>query len=69
MLTKLKPLKTLKNHAGFIRYFKNTSWMMAEQFLRIIARLFKATCGGKSKQLSQVNNILLNGLKCDYMTP
>jgi O-antigen/teichoic acid export membrane protein len=37
MLTKLK---SLKNHAGFIRYFKNTSWMMAEQFLRIIAGLF-----------------------------
>ena len=28
------------NHAGLIRYFKNTSWMMAEQFLRIIAGLF-----------------------------
>ncbi|WP_157792544.1 hypothetical protein [Thiomicrospira microaerophila] len=37
MLTKLK---TLQNHAGLIRYFKNTSWMMAEQFLRIIAGLF-----------------------------
>jgi O-antigen/teichoic acid export membrane protein len=32
-------LTALKNHAGFIRYFKNTSWMMAEQFLRIIAGL------------------------------
>lgn len=32
-------LTTLKNHTGFIRYFKNTSWMMAEQFLRIIAGL------------------------------
>jgi O-antigen/teichoic acid export membrane protein len=37
MITKLT---ALKNHAGFIRYFKNTSWMMAEQFLRIIAGLF-----------------------------
>ena len=37
MLTKLQ---SLKNHAGFIRYFKNTSWMMAEQFLRILAGLF-----------------------------
>jgi len=36
MITKLT---ALKNHAGFIRYFKNTSWMMAEQFLRIIAGL------------------------------
>ncbi|WP_417550092.1 flippase [Methylophaga sp.] len=33
-------LKTLQNHPGFIRYFKNTSWMMGEQFLRIIAGLF-----------------------------
>ena len=32
-------LTALKNHAGFIRYFKNTSWMMGEQFLRIIAGL------------------------------
>lgn len=37
MITKLK---ALQNHAGFIRYFKNTSWMMAEQFLRIVAGLF-----------------------------
>lgn len=37
MLTKLK---ALQNHAGFMRYFKNTSWMMGEQFLRIIAGLF-----------------------------
>lgn len=37
MLTKLT---ALKNHAGFMRYFKNTSWMMAEQFLRILAGLF-----------------------------
>lgn len=37
MITKLT---ALKNHAGFIRYFKNTSWMMGEQFLRIIAGLF-----------------------------
>ena len=33
-------LTALKNHAGFIRYFKNTSWMIGEQFLRIIAGLF-----------------------------
>jgi len=30
----------LKKHHGFIRYFKNTSWMMAEQLLRIVAGLF-----------------------------
>ena len=33
MVTKLT---ALKNHAGFIRYFKNTRWMMGEQFLRIM---------------------------------
>lgn len=32
-------LTALKNYAGFIRYFKNTSLMMGEQFLRIIAGL------------------------------
>lgn len=30
----------LLKHQGFVRYFKNTSWMMAEQFMRIIAGLF-----------------------------
>ena len=33
-------IKKLKHNQGFIRYFKNTSWTMAEQFLRIIAGLF-----------------------------
>lgn len=32
-------LRTLQNHKGFIRYFKNTSWMMGEKFLRIMAGL------------------------------
>ncbi|MBO1926353.1 flippase [Thiomicrorhabdus sp. 6S2-11] len=36
----ISKLLALKNHQGFIRYFTNTSWMMAEQFLRIIAGLF-----------------------------
>lgn len=36
----LSKLKQQKNHQGFIRYFKNTSWMIAEQCLRIIAGLF-----------------------------
>ena len=36
----LSKITILKNHAGFTRYFKNTSWMMAEQFLRIIAGIF-----------------------------
>lgn len=33
-------MKALKDHQGFIKYFKNTSWMMVEQFCRIIAGLF-----------------------------
>lgn len=33
-------LQAFKNHQGFIRYFKNTSWMITEQFMRIIAGLF-----------------------------
>lgn len=37
MITKLK---SLKNHQGFVKYFKNTSWMLGEQFLCIIAGLF-----------------------------
>jgi len=36
----LAKFTALKNHTGFMRYFKNTSWMMAEQFLRILAGLF-----------------------------
>lgn len=32
--------KRLIAHKGFINYFKNTSWMMAEHFLRIAAGLF-----------------------------
>jgi O-antigen/teichoic acid export membrane protein len=33
-------LRALKDHEGFIRYLKNTSWMMGEQFLRITSGLF-----------------------------
>ncbi len=36
----IEKLKNLKNHAGFMKYFKNTSWMMAEQMLRLVAGLF-----------------------------
>lgn len=35
----LNKLRSLRTHQGFIRYFKNTGWMMAEQFLRIVAGL------------------------------
>ena len=33
-------ISKLKNNEGFVRYAKNTSWMMSEHFLRIIAGLF-----------------------------
>lgn len=40
MLTSLRTkILALKNHQGFRRYAANTSWMMAEQMLRIIAGL------------------------------
>ena len=35
-----KKLTGLKQNAGFMRYFKNTSWMVAEQFLRKLAGVF-----------------------------
>ncbi|MCK5665476.1 MAG: oligosaccharide flippase family protein, partial [Thiotrichaceae bacterium] len=37
MLTKLK---TLRQHQGFMRYFKNTSWLMGEKILRMGVGLF-----------------------------
>ena len=37
MITKLK---SLKNHQGFMKYFKNTSWLFAEKILRMIVGLF-----------------------------
>lgn len=36
----LAKVLALRQHQGFLKYLKNTSWMMAEQFLRIIAGLF-----------------------------
>ena len=33
-------IKSLTSHAGFMKYFKNTSWMMAEQILRLVSGLF-----------------------------
>jgi O-antigen/teichoic acid export membrane protein len=35
----IKQLTALKNNKGFIRYLRNSSWMMGEKFLRIIAGL------------------------------
>ena len=33
-------LKTLRQHQGFMRYFKNTSWLMGEKVLRMFVGLF-----------------------------
>lgn len=33
-------LKSLKEHQGFVKYFKNTSWLMGEKFFRIAISLF-----------------------------
>lgn len=33
-------LNSLKNHQGFMKYFKNTSWLMGEKLLRIVFSLF-----------------------------
>lgn len=35
----LKKISELKNNSGFMKYFKNTSWMMSEKALRIVAAL------------------------------
>lgn len=36
----ISKIKGAFNNQGFIRYFKNTAWMMSEQILRIISGLF-----------------------------
>jgi len=33
-------LKSLQNHQGFIKYFKNTSWLFGEKILRMVVGLF-----------------------------
>jgi O-antigen/teichoic acid export membrane protein len=33
-------IKELKNHAGFIKYFKNTSWLFIENILRLLVGFF-----------------------------
>jgi len=37
----LNKLKSLKNDQGFMKYFKNTSWLFGEKILRIVARKLK----------------------------
>jgi len=36
----INKLKSLKNHKGFMKYFKNTSWLFGEKILRMIVGLF-----------------------------
>ncbi|MDM5263705.1 flippase [Sulfurovum sp. XTW-4] len=36
----IQKLKSLKNQKGFMKYFKNTSWLFAEKVLRMIVGLF-----------------------------
>ncbi len=36
----MQRLKVLKNHQGFMRYFKNTSWLFGERILRMVVGLF-----------------------------
>jgi len=36
----IKKLNQLKNHQGFMKYFKNTSWLFAEKILRMVVGLF-----------------------------
>ena len=38
----LERLKSLKNHQGFMKYFKNTSWLFAEKVLRMVVGIFVA---------------------------
>ncbi len=36
----IQKLKSLKNHQGFMKYFKNTSWLFGEKILRMVVGLF-----------------------------
>ena len=36
----VEKFRLLKEHKGFIKYFKNTSWLLSEKILRIIVGLF-----------------------------
>ncbi len=36
----IEKLKTLKEHQGFMKYFKNTSWLFGEKILRMVVGLF-----------------------------
>ena len=36
----IEKISSLKNHQGFMKYFKNTSWLFAEKILRMVVGLF-----------------------------
>ncbi len=36
----ISKIKALKNHEGFMKYFKNTSWLMGEKIFRMVVGLF-----------------------------
>ena len=36
----MQRLKALKSYQGFMKYFKNTSWLFGEKILRMIVGLF-----------------------------
>ena len=36
----ISKIKNLKKHPGFMKYFKNTSWLFAEKILRMVVGLF-----------------------------
>ena len=36
----IEKLRSLRNHQGFMKYLKNTSWLMGEKILRMIVGLF-----------------------------
>lgn len=36
----IKKLKSIQNHQGYMKYFKNTAWLLGEKILRMVVGLF-----------------------------
>ena len=36
----IRKLKSMKNHRGFMKYLKNTSWLFGEKILRMVVGVF-----------------------------
>ena len=51
-------LKSLKNHQGFMKYFKNTSWLFAEKILLMVVGLFVGVWVARYLGPEQVLNFL-----------